>query len=257
MDILLTNDDGIESDSLHPLIARLSKKHHVVALVPDRERSASSHSITLSHPLRLRTIRKDVHTLDGTPTDCSNVALLGGLGKRRFDLVISGINRGPNLCEDVFYSGTVAAAREGALMGIPALAVSLDTSSRKPDYSAAIDFVVRFVDVADFEAGTLININIPELPANRIKGLRWTRLGKRKYKDVLIKRKDPWGNPYFWLQGKGITYSKKSGEDCTEVKKGYISLTPLSSDLTDASALVKLQENHPHLVRIWKSHVET
>jgi 5'-nucleotidase len=237
MDILLTNDDGIESDSLHPLIARLSKKHHVVALVPDRERSASSHSITLSRPLRLRTIRKNVHTLDGTPTDCSNVALLGGLGKRKFDLVISGINKGPNLCEDVFYSGTVAAAREGALMGIPALAVSLDTVSPAPDYSTAIDFLSRFVDGTKFPEGTLININFPECPAGKIKGARWTRLGKRKYKDVLIKRKDPWGNPYFWLHGQGITYSKEDGEDSVEVKRGFISLTPLSLDLTDAPFL--------------------
>ncbi len=237
MNILLTNDDGIESSSLQPLAAKLRKLGRVMIVVPDQERSGASHSITLSKPLRLVPIKKDVYTLDGTPTDCVEVVLQGGLGKIRINLVVSGINRGPNLCEDVFYSGTVAAAREGALFGIPSLAVSLDSFAGKPDYRFGISFVTKFIAENSFYPGQLLNINIPDLPAEKIKGVAMTRLGWRRYKDVLYRRKDPWGNPYFWMQGKGITYSRNNGDDCAEVKKGYVSITPLGLDLTNLTDL--------------------
>lgn len=239
MKILITNDDGIESPSLPLLVKALSPIGDVLVVVPDRERSGASHSITLSKPLRLKEMRKDVYSLDGTPGDCVGLVILGGFQSWEPDLVISGVNWGPNMSEDVFYSGTVAAARESALFGIPSLAVSLDTHKKDPDYRVAVKFVRTFLDAVPSSTwgSKLVNVNIPDLPRSEIKGFRMTRLGSRRYKDVLIRREDPWGNPYFWLSGKGVTYSRKRGTDYFETRKGYISITPLSLDLTDHSAL--------------------
>jgi 5'-nucleotidase len=239
MNILITNDDGIESASLPLLIrALVHDGHRVIAIVPDRERSGASHSITLSKPLRLTPVRKDVFMLDGTPTDCVNILMLKGIRAPRPDLVISGINRGANLSEDVFYSGTVAGAREAALFGLPALAVSLDTVKPAPDFRPVISFVQKFIRKNRLAPGTLLNINAPE---GRVKGVKFTCLGSRKYKDVLIARKDPWGNPYFWLRGQGITYRKKKDSDYFETRNGYISITPMALDMTDHAVLSGLR----------------
>ena len=235
MNILVTNDDGIESGSLPVLLKTLKKtgKFNILTVVPDREQSGSSHSITLTRPLRLTKVRKNVYTLDGTPTDCVNVVLLKGLSFKKIDLVISGINRGPNLSEDVFYSGTVAAAREAALFNLPAIAVSLVTDKKNPDYSFAALFITRLLTIKKWQKKELLNINIPDIDKRKIKGVHITFLGNRKYKDVLVKRKDPWGNPYFWLQGKSVVYSRQPDSDCFEVSRGFISITPLSLNLTD------------------------
>jgi 5'-nucleotidase len=247
LNILVTNDDGIESGSLPVLLKSLrsvrngKRPARIFTLVPDREQSGASHSITLTRPLRITRIRQDLYTLDGTPTDCVNAVLLGGLPFGHVDLVVSGINRGPNLSEDVFYSGTVAGAREGALFGIPALAVSLVTGRKDPDWSFAARFVTSFIRGRAWKSGDFFNINIPDLPPSRIKGVKATSLGNRKYNDVLLKRKDPWGNAYFWLQGKGITWSRKEGTDYFEVKRGFVSVTPLGLDLTDHDKIGRLR----------------
>ena len=235
MNILVTNDDGIESRSLPLLVSQLRKFARVLAVVPDREMSGASHSITLTRPLRCRQVGKDFYTLDGTPTDCVNIVLLKGLEFPRIDLVISGVNRGPNMSEDVFYSGTVAGAREGALFGLPALAVSLQTDRQDPDFSYAARFTAKFVRAIRWRPKFLLNVNIPDLPEGRIKGVKVTRLGNRQYHDALIKRRDPWGNPYFWLKGTSLTYTKTKGTDYYEVKKGFVSVTPLALDITDRS----------------------
>jgi 5'-nucleotidase len=235
MNILVTNDDGIESRSLPLLIRQLKKFARVLAVVPDREMSGASHSITLTRPLRCRQVSKDVHTLDGTPTDCVNIVLLGGLPFPSIDLVVSGVNQGPNMSEDVFYSGTVAGAREGALFGLPAVAVSLQTDRREPDFSYAADFTARFVRAARWRPGLLLNVNIPDRPGRGIRGVKVTRLGNRQYHDALIKRRDPWGDPYFWLKGTSLTYARTKGTDYYEVKRGFISVTPLTLDITDRS----------------------
>jgi len=241
MNILVTNDDGIESRSLPLLIRHLQKFARVLAVVPDREMSGASHSITLMRPLRGRQVRKNVYTLDGTPTDCVNIVLLGGIKFPKIDLVISGVNRGPNLSEDVFYSGTVAGAREGALFGLPSLAVSLDTENEEPDFSFSAELTARFVRQTEWLPRLLLNVNVPDLARKSIRGLKLTRLGNRRYHDALIKREDPWGNPYFWLKGKSLTYTKTVGTDYYEVKKGFISVTPLSLDITDRAGLDRLR----------------
>ncbi len=243
MNILVTNDDGIESESLHLLQERLEIFGNVIAVVPDRERSGASHSITISKPLKLKSAGKNLYTLDGTPADCVSVVLLGGLSKKKIDLVVSGINKGPNLSEDVFYSGTVAAAREGSLFGVPSLAVSLDSFVQKPDFKFSVDLVEQFIAKHTFMKKALININIPDLPADKIKGVKVTKLGWRKYKDVLVKRKGSDGHSVFMIQGKGIKYDKTAGRDCAEVKKGFVSVTPLNLDLTDHTALALLKRN--------------
>lgn len=238
--ILVTNDDGIGSASLPKLLKALSAVGRVFAVVPDREQSGSSHSITLTRPLRVARISSNLYTLDGTPTDCVNAALLGGLPFPPIDLVVSGINHGPNLSEDVFYSGTVAGAREGALFGLPAVALSLVTSRKNPDWSFAVSFAASLVRQRTWRKGDLLNVNIPDRPRQDIRGVRVTRLGSRRYKDVLLKRLDPWGQPYFWLKGEGLTYTPTPGTDCYEVRRGYVSITPLSLDLTDHGRLADL-----------------
>lgn len=243
MNILITNDDGIESPSLPLLIDSLKKSgHNVLALVPDRERSGSSHSITLTRPLRLHRISENILTLDGTPTDCINIIMLRGVKFPIPDLVISGINSGANMSEDVYYSGTVAGAREAALFGVPALAVSLCWFT-VPDYTFAVSFISGFIQKNAFKKNLLLNINIPGLREDKIKGVKVTKLGNRRYRDVLIKRRDPWGEPYFWIHGKGITISKEKGTDFHETKRGYISVTPLALDLTAHSDLEKINKN--------------
>jgi 5'-nucleotidase len=237
LNILITNDDGVDSPSLPLLMEKLIKSgHKVLALVPDRERSGSSHSITLTRPLRLQKVSKSILSIDGTPTDCVNIVMLGGLKFPRPDLVLSGINLGANMSEDVYYSGTVAGAREAALFGVPAIAVSL-CWFQKPDFTFAASFTADFISLNKFGKNTLLNINIPGLPKERIKGIKVTRLGNRKYKDVLVKRRDPWGEPYFWIHGKGISISKEKGTDFLETRRGYISITPLALDLTAHSEL--------------------
>ena len=177
--------------------------HNVLALVPDREMSGSSHSITLTRPIRLRKISRNILAIDGTPTDCVNIVMLGGLKTPIPDLVISGINLGANMSEDVFYSGTVAGAREAALFGVPAIAVSL-CWFQKPDFTYASSFTADFISRNKFGKNTLLNINIPGIKKDRIKGIKVTRLGNRKYKDVLVKRRDPWGEPYFWIHSASL-----------------------------------------------------
>jgi len=243
MNILITNDDGIESPSLMLLFKKLNLLGNVFVVVPDREMSGSSHSITLTRPLRLKKIEKNIYTLDGTPADCVSTTLLGGLNIKKIDLVISGVNKGPNLSEDVFYSGTVAGAREGALSGIPAISISLDSLDDNSDFSFSVQFLFDFLKKNDIQSLPLLNINIPNLKSNEIKGFKLTHLGQRRYRDVLIKRKDPWDNSYFWLKGQGIDYKKESNSDYNELKNGYVSITPLNLDLTHYNILEKLKKD--------------
>lgn len=243
MNILITNDDGIESSSLMLLFEKLNFLGNVFVVVPDREMSGASHSITLTRPLRLKQIQKNIYTLDGTPADCVSTTLLGGLNIKKVDLVISGVNKGPNLSEDVFYSGTVAGAREGALSGIPAISISLDSLADDCDFSFSVQFLYDFLKKADIKSLPFLNINIPNLASDKIKGIKMTHLGQRRYKDVLIKRKDPWGNFYFWLEGQGIEYKKESNSDYNELKNGYVSITPLNLNVTNYEILEKLKKD--------------
>jgi 5'-nucleotidase len=227
--ILLSNDDGVRAPGILALHEALVGLGRVIVVAPEREQSAGSHAITLSRPLRHRLIGDDVHAIDGTPVDCIYVAMhYGGLLARRPDVVVSGINHGPNMGFDVFYSGTVAAAREGALRGIPAVAFSMaGPPSDLPQHaSVARRMVERLLEVGP-SAGEapLINVNFPVGPA---KGTRATCLGRRHYAEGVDVRSDPRGREYFWIGGPGEPQNEPvEGSDTEAVEQGLVSVTPL------------------------------
>jgi 5'-nucleotidase len=234
MRILLTNDDGIASPALGELRRVLSPFGRVVTIAPDRNQSASSQSLTLHRPLRIHEVAEDTYSVDGTPTDCVLVAFHGELGERP-DLVVSGINHGPNMGEDVFYSGTVAAAIEGVLQGVPGVAASLVTR-QSTDFREAADVVghiVRQVLERGLTRRLLLNINLPFRPAAELKGIAITRLGTRQYEDTLVRKVDPRGRDYFWIGGEDPVWRPDEGTDFHSVDAGYVSVTPLQLELTD------------------------
>lgn len=243
MKILITNDDGINGKGLNPLIKQIDElTSDWKVIVPDRERSAVSQAITLKEPIRMKKVKKNIFKIDGTPTDCVYLTVLGAIDYSP-DIIISGINRGPNLSEDIVYSGTVAAAIEGCLAKIKSFAISIDALKGKIYYDTGAKIASYFTKVLsqlDVPDGIFFNINVPNLPYNKIKGIKTTKLGSRKYLDKLIKRKDPTGDPYFWLSGDDVLWRDQKGTDYYEVKRGYVSVTPLHLDLTAYEFIPKL-----------------
>ncbi|MCX7770236.1 MAG: 5'/3'-nucleotidase SurE [Proteobacteria bacterium] len=236
--ILITNDDGIQSDGIKVLYEEIKKKHRCVVVAPDRERSAVSRALTLYRPLRVERINGDFYSVDGTPTDCVNLAV-NGLFKGKIKMVVSGINKGPNMAEDITYSGTVSAAMEGLLLGIPSIAVScasksdflFESSARVA--SSIVDIVLR----RGLPQDTLLNINVPNKPFNELKGIKITRMGKKKYSDTIIEKLDPRGKKYYWLAGEEIGYEPLENTDLEAVYNGYVSITPIHLDLTNYSVI--------------------
>jgi 5'-nucleotidase len=243
VNILVTNDDGITSGALYLLKQELADLGRVFIVAPDRDQSATSHSLTLYRPMRIDRPEPDVFAVDGTPTDCVLIAAHGLLDVP-IDLVVSGVNRGPNMGDDVFYSGTVAAAIEGAMQGVPGVAVSLAASGRA-DFLYACQFTRRLVGMV-LERGLppkcVLNVNVPQLRDDEIKGVRVTRLGKRTYQDSLIERTDPRGRAYYWIGGDAPIWEPEEGTDFTAVDQGFVSVTPLHLDLTDNSLLATLED---------------
>jgi 5'-nucleotidase len=240
--ILVVNDDGIHGEGLAPLLAALEPLGEVTALVPERERSAVSHGLTLHKPLRLKHHHGRVYRLNGGPADCARLGTLSLL-KRRVDLIVSGINRGFNLGQDTVYSGTVAGAMEGTMLGVPAFAVSRGVSAR-PDYAAAAAFARRLAEQVlrrGLPRGVCLNVNAPALPSSKVRGARVTRLGERIYTDSVAERKDPSGRPYYWLMGRSVRGVPKPGTDVAAVARGYIAVTPLEVDKTHAPLLSRLR----------------
>lgn len=242
MNVLVTNDDGIFAPSLMRLKETLGALGRVFIVAPDRDQSATSQSLTLQRPLRIHPHGTDVYSVDGTPTDCVLTAY-NGLLECRPDLVISGINHGPNMGEDVFYSGTVAAAIEGSMQGVPAIAVSLVTREQA-DFVEPARFVARLVERV-MERGLanrqLLNVNLPHLPWEEIRGVQLTRLGSRIYHDTLIRKVDPRGRDYYWIGGEDPSWEAQQGTDFQAVSEGWISVTPLRLDLTDDQALIEMR----------------
>ena len=239
MQILLTNDDGITAEGLIALKHALSAHWDVVVLAPDREQSATSHSLTLDRPLRTKRLDDRTFSVDGTPTDCVMLAMYGDLLDGKPDLLVSGINHGPNLGDDVTYSGTVAAAIEGTLLGVPSVAMSV-TAWNDLLFDAAAEFAVRLVRTVLSETmpeDTLLNVNVPNLPLGQIQGVRTTRLGRRIYRDAVVKGTDPRGKPYYWIGAQDPSWTGGADSDFAAIEKGYISLTPLHLDLTSHDAL--------------------
>jgi 5'-nucleotidase len=231
--ILVTNDDGIHSPGILTLAEDLATLGEVVVVAPDRERSAVGHSLTLHSPLRADEIRPGFFAVDGTPTDCVNLGI-HGLLPRRPDLVVSGINRGGNLGDDITYSGTVAAAMEATLMGVPAFAVSLEGHSfQKEDFAKAGEcaaYLASLVLQHGLPTDTFLNMNVPPgTPA----GFRLTRQGKRRYGEVVVEKMDPRGRKYYWIGGGELGFQDVEGTDFHAVQAGHVSITPLHLDLTN------------------------
>jgi len=249
MRILVTNDDGVTAPGLLALANALRALGDVSVLAPDHNWSAGGHVKTLDRPLRVKEVRladgTPALTSDGAPSDCVSLALLGYIEKK-IDLVVSGINFGANLGHDVTYSGTVTAAMEANIMGVPAVAFSLDVPDNfvgNPDFSAAAACARQVVEQAlarGMPTGVLASVNVPYLPIEVIKGYRITRLGLRVYRNRLDRRVDPRGRPYFWIGGDAPTSIPEYGTDVGALAEGYVSITPLQLDLTAYPAMESL-----------------
>jgi 5'-nucleotidase len=233
--ILVTNDDGVFSEGIRLLARRLEELGEVVIVAPDREQSASGHSLTLHRPLRMRRLEESVHSVDGTPTDCVNLAVLWLMRERPPDLVVSGINFGLNMGDDVTYSGTVSAAFEASLLGIPSVAFSQEVGEPF-SFAGAAEFARELVGRLLREErppDLLLNVNLPTGP---IRGVSLTRLGQRIYKQSVVEKRDPNGRPYFWIAGTP-EWTVEEGTDHEAVSSGRASITPLHLDLTDYRGL--------------------
>ena len=250
MHILVTNDDGVWAPGLLALAQEMRKLGTVTIMAPDRNWSASGHVKTLDRPLRVRettlTDGSAAFTSDGAPSDCVALALLGLVDP--IDLVVSGINPGPNLSHDVTYSGTVTAAMEAAIANVKGIAVSLngpEASAGPLDYSTAAVVSRRVVErvIQDGLAeGVILNINVPYLKEADLKGYLITRQGLRVYRDALDRRLDPRGRPYYWIGGEGHTDVNEEGTDVGALTEGYVSITPLQLDLTNYRAMDRLKK---------------
>lgn len=239
MNILLTNDDGVHAEGLLALKKALSKIANVYILAPDRPRSACGHSITLHKPLRVSNVKlsdgSQAIASNGTPSDCVSLALLG-IVEAKIDLVISGINHGPNLGWDLTYSGTVSAAMEAAIAGVKSIAVSVTSYDSNVNYITAANFTASLAKKyleKSLPVNTLLNINVPNLSEADIKGIEITRQGKKRYSSFIEKRTDPVGRTYYWLSGDEPKDTPEDGTDVKAIMDGKISVTPVHLDLTD------------------------
>jgi len=247
--ILITNDDGHQAPALAALARALAEVGRVTVFAPDHNWSAAGHTKTMHKPLRITEGTMPdgapLLTTTGTPSDCVGLALLGVVPERP-DLVVSGINHGPNLGHDITYSGTLAAAMEATVFGLPAIAASQDLQEgREGDLAFAARVVAglaRQVLTHGLPANVLLNVNFPALPADQVRGIQLTRLGRRVYRDVLIQRLDPQGRPYYWIGGDPPDGEPEEGTDIGALAQGYVSVTPLNLDMTDRAQLVELAD---------------
>ena len=243
MRLLCSNDDGILANGLACLERAAASIGEVFVVAPDREQSATSHSLTLHHPLRPVQLGERRWQVDGTPTDCVMLAI-EALMPQRPDFVLSGINHGPNMGEDVLYSGTVAAAMEGLALGVPSVAVSFagrhgagSLTDLDQHVAPLAALLKHLTSLPTFPADTLLNVNIPPIAAADIKGVRLTRLGRRVFSDSIARMKDPWGKPIYWIGGGSVTWAEGEGTDIDAIRSGYVSVTPLHLDITHQARL--------------------
>lgn len=252
MKILVSNDDGIHANGIKALVEKLSIEHEVYVIAPNQERSAAGHSITLNSPLRV----EDVGSLygsvrswavSGTPGDCVKIGVNSILSdEEKPDLIISGINHGPNLGYDIIYSGTVSCAVEGAMMNIPSIAVSLN--SYKPEYenflfsAEFINSLIPKLSLFQFPQKSILNINIPDIPQSDIAGVVVTEMGGRMFTDNYEKRIDPRGKVYYWMAGRLSTEKDNENTDITAIRQNKISISPLTFNLTQRSAVTELDK---------------
>lgn len=243
MRILISNDDGYFAPGIESLTAHFKDIADVTVVAPAQNCSGASNSLTLDRPVYLRTAPNGFHFVNGTPTDCVHLAVTGMLDVVP-DMVVSGINNGANMGDDTIYSGTVAAATEGYLLGIPSIAVSLVCAGQAMHYDTAAriarDLAVRFRSRA-FGQAVLLNVNVPDVPYHQIKGLRVTRLGRRHKAEPVVKQKNPRDEDVYWVGAAGEAADAGEGTDFHAVANGYASITPLQIDLTHAAQIGTLQ----------------
>ena len=241
MKILISNDDGYLAEGINVLAKRLEKKHQVTIFAPSENKSASSSSLTIDRPLKPKKISESIFTIDGTPSDSSHFALCGYF-KDDFDLVISGINFGPNLGDDVIYSGTVAAAIEGRFVGYPSIAISLASWKGSNFETAAevAELIVNNMQFSKLSTDTVLNVNVPDIPYSQIKGFQTTRLGKRhKSENIIQDQKD---HSLYWIGENGKEDKNGPGTDFYAIKNNFVSITPLKIDLTSTEELTLVDD---------------
>src|SRR2546428_3162781 len=229
MKILISNDDGILARGLELLAGVCAEVGQITVVAPDREQSATSHSLTLHRPLRAIRRADGAFQVDGTPTDCVLLGL-GALLPEKPDFVISGVNHGPNMGEDVLYSGTVAAAMEAVTLGVPGIGLSF--AGNQPETMSTyrtmlVQLVREITGVPSFPEQTLLNVNLPGVPASEVRGIQVTKLGSRYFSESLTRMKDPWGREIFWIGGGTITWTGTENSDHLAAAEGYVSVTPL------------------------------
>jgi len=242
MRILISNDDGYQAAGIQCLAETLNKIADITVVAPDRDRSGASNSLTLDNPIHAKTMANGYISVDGTPTDCVHLAITGLL-ETEPDMVVSGINAGANLGDDVLYSGTVAAAMEGRFLGFPAIAVSLVAADSPKNFATAarvvLDLIAKLIK-QPLPADTILNINVPDLPWDEIAGVEVTRLGHRHKSEPVIKEMDPRGRPIYWVGPAGTEQDAGPGTDFHAIRCGKVSITPIHTDLTSFSALDKV-----------------
>jgi 5'-nucleotidase len=246
--ILVTNDDGIHSAGLTSLAKALSRVGDVWVVAPDRERTAVAHAVTLHKPLRIHQVEKQIYAVNGTPVDCVNLALLNILPKRPH-LLVSGINKGVNLGDDVLYSGTVSAAVEGTILGVPSMAISQEGRDQF-HFATGAHYAVRVARLIlrqGLPEETLVNLNIPNRTVESVTGVRVTCLSRRRFENPIIEKVDPHGRSYFWIAGTRVSWSRNKDADHEAIAEGAVSLTPLHLDSTNYGVLDQL--------RTWESAI--
>lgn len=256
MRILVCNDDSVHAHGIHALVKALHRLGEVITVAPLEEKSTTGHSLTLHKPLRILKMSENMYGVSGSPADCIHIGVSEIFKNKKPDLVVSGINRGANLGQDVYYSGTVSAAREAAMMGIPSFAVSLAIDFKRPppekdqNYEAAAKTAVKVIQFFQknkkdlvVPPQTIININVPDLPYKKLKGITFARQGFRHYSSKILKRRDHRGRDYFWVGGEYLGFRKEVGTDCDVVNSGYAAITPLTLDTTHHALLASCLEH--------------
>jgi len=245
MNILISNDDGYLATGIHCLVKKLQQFAQVTVVAPDRNRSGASNSLTLDHPLHLQVAENGFIYIDGTPTDCVHLALTGLLDILP-DIVVSGINAGGNLGDDVLYSGTVAAAMEGRFLGLPAIAISLigNPPSHYDTAAHIAEFLLKRIKThtLDLPPNTILNVNVPNCAIGEIKGIRVTRLGSRHFAKPMVKSVNPRGKEIYWIGEAGEAQDASEGTDFHAILNNFVSITPLHVDLTRYSAMTVLED---------------
>lgn len=250
MRILVTNDDGIQSPGIAALAQALSAIGEVWIVAPDRERTAVAHAVTLHKPLRLHRVAARTFAVNGTPVDCVNLALLKVMPKPP-SIVVSGINKGVNLGDDVMYSGTVSAAMEGTILGVPSVAVSQEGREKFRFAVGAIYAarVVRIVLDRGLPEETLLNINVPDRPRREIAGVRITCLSRRRFHNPIVEKLDPRGRKYYWIAGERVSWSRSKDADHEAIEEGLVSITPIRLDSTNHSVIDRFRAWEPIIQR--------